>query len=203
MSARDPTRVKLGSVNSSKKISEKCLDLWSSILRAEPRCELTILDVDPSSRPTLLSRLNTRGIDQSRIILRERLSVREYYEVAANLDVALDTTPYSGATTTMDVLWMGTPLVALPGDRPLSRSAFSILSSAGLHELIASDEDDYIRRNLALARSSEWRAALRQSLRTRLANSAVMSVAGFVRGLEHAYAQMWSHCRQGPADGSA
>jgi protein O-GlcNAc transferase len=189
----EPAAMVFGSFNQYAKISDSCLDLWCRILARLPQATLTMLDVpDGRTQNDLRDRLAKRQIDPGRVVTHGRESVFEYFAAIADVDIALDTFPYNGATTTLDTLWMGVPLVALPGDRGITRSSYSILQSAGVHELIASTPDDYVELNVRLARDESWRQALRGTLRGRLEQSPVMDTARFVRDLEAAYRQMWS-----------
>jgi predicted O-linked N-acetylglucosamine transferase (SPINDLY family) len=187
-----------GSVNRSRKITDACLDLWCPILEAVPAAKLLILDVQEEERRSLLRRFHQRNIDSARLMLAPRQSIETYYTTLASLDVALDTLPYNGATTTLDTLWMGTPIVALRGERGLSRGSYSILSSAGLTELIAETPQEYMKINLRLAEDRVWRSKLRTSLRRRLTESPLMDSAGFVRALEAGYREMWKTWCQSP-----
>ena len=99
--------------------------------------------------------------------------------------------PFSGGTTSCDTLWMGVPIVTVPGSRSVSRSASSVLSNLGLSDWIASSPEDYVRRAVRFAGERELLAELRASLRSRMAASPLMDEARFVRDLETAYRQMW------------
>jgi predicted O-linked N-acetylglucosamine transferase (SPINDLY family) len=107
------------------------------------------------------------------------------------VDIALDTTPYSGGTTSCDALWMGVPVVTAPGIRPSSRSTASVLSTAGLAEWIASSPEEYVRLAVESARDEARLAGLRKTLRERLRESPLMDEKRFARDLEAAYRQMW------------
>ena len=120
-----------------------------------------------------------------------RLGIHEYFAATGNVDVALDTFPYNGATTTLDTLWMGVPVVAAAGTTAVARSSFSILSSLAEPELIATSSADLIARNVALATDADWRRTLRRSLRSRLESSPLMDAQGFTRGLEEGFHTMW------------
>ena len=151
--ARLPTGVAgdvvFGSFNQFQKISKTCLDLWARILARVPDARLVVMDVrDERSREWLLARLAQRGVESDRVTLRGRESIEDYYSAIANVDIALDTFPY-GATTTFDVLWTGTPIVALHGGRGLARSCWSILSSLGMPELAAHSPDAYVELTCA------------------------------------------------------
>jgi len=107
------------------------------------------------------------------------------------IDVALDSFPYAGGTTTFDALWMGTPVVTLNGQTAVGRGGVSILSNLGLPELIASNQEKYIEIVMKLARDPVALKALRQSLRQRMLKSPLMDAAQFARDIETAYKQMW------------
>ena len=136
-------------------------------------------------------RLAQRNIAPERVDVRDRLGILEYFAAIASVDIALETFPYNGATTALDALWMGVPLVALAGARAVARGSYSILRSMQLPELIASGSDDYVNLDVSLARNQSWRSELRATLRDRLANSPLMDGPTFVADLESAYRQMW------------
>src|SRR4029079_4879891 len=139
-----PDAIVFGSFNQFAKISDACLELWSRVLATVPSASLLILDVrDKEVRKMLLRRLDRYRIDPERVILRGRESVPSYFAAIGNVDIALDTIPYNGGTTTLDTLWMGVPVVAVCGDRGIARGSYSILKSLGTEELIARDADEY------------------------------------------------------------
>ena len=141
------------------------------------------------------ARVEQRGIPADRIRLSPRLDIEQYFAAISDVDIALDTMPYNGATTTLDVLWMGVPLVAFVGDRAVARSATSILSTLGLAELVARTEAEYVDINARLARDVEWRSQVRATLRQRLLQSPLMDSAQFTRDLEARYREI--HSRAG------
>ena len=193
-----PEAVVFGSFNQYAKISEACLDLWCPILVEVREATLVVLDVPSgNTRDSFRRRVAQRGVDPDRIEIRGRQSIGEYFQQIGNVDVALDTFPYNGATTTFDTLWMGVPVVALRGERGISRSGFSIMQSLPAPELIAADADEYIRLNVRLARDAGWRRELRSTLRPRLQSSPLMDSASFVHDLEAGYREMWRDwCRK-------
>ena len=184
--------VMFGSFNQYWKITDGCLDLWSRILHAVPGSRLAIMDViDPSRRRALREKLAARGIGEDRALLRGREDIIAYFRSIASVDVALDSFPYNGATTTLDTLWMGTPIVGLAGNRGVSRGTLSILKSVGADELIANDPDSYVELNVRLANDAAWRQTLHAALRPRLAASPLMDASQFSRDLEAGYRWMW------------
>jgi len=198
-----PEGLVFGSFNQYAKISDSCLDLWCRILTQVPGATLTVLDVPGGkTRDRFLQRLMERRIEPGRVDIRGRTSILGYFAAIADVDIALDTFPYNGATTTLDTLWMGVPLVALRGERGVARSSYSILQSMGSPELIASSPDDYVERNVRLARDGAWRHTLRGTLRNRLAASPLMDATAFVADLETTYTEMCrAWCVRNPSGG--
>jgi predicted O-linked N-acetylglucosamine transferase (SPINDLY family) len=187
-----PGGLRFGSFNQFAKLSPACLDLWSRVLNALPEARLTVLDVpEGRTRTRFVEAMTGRGIRADRIDLHGRLDIRSYFAAIEEVDIALDSLPYNGATTTLDTLWMGTPVVALRGDRGISRGSYSILRTLGAPELIADSEDDYVAVNVRLARDADWRARLRSTLRGRLEASPLMDAPRFVADLEAGYRSMW------------
>jgi predicted O-linked N-acetylglucosamine transferase (SPINDLY family) len=86
---------------------------------------------------------------------------------------------------------MGVPVITVPGSRPSSRSAASILTTAGLTEWIASSPGDYVRLAVEFAREEKTLTQLRASLRRRMHESPLMDELRFVRDVESAYRGMW------------
>ena len=185
-------RVTFGSFTQIAKLSAATLALWGKILRQLPEARLTVLGVAPGrASDEVLRRLGAVGIAASRVTLVAFAPLREYYDCFARVDIALDSTPYSGGTTTCDALWMGVPVVTLPGSRPPSRSAASILTTVGLTDWIASGPDAYVQRAVDAARNPALLAELRSTLRSRMQASPLMDEARFTKDLEQVYRQMW------------
>lgn len=187
----EPDSLVFGSFNQFGKISDACLDLWCRVLTQLPHAKLNVFAVPlGSTRIELLAHLAKRGIDPGRVHLHGHLDIMGYFNAIGNVDIALDTMPYTGATTTLDILWMGVPLVALRGQRAIARGSYSILSSLGVSELIAQSEDEYVRANIKLAENPTRRRELRRMLRSRLEASPLMDAQGFVRDLERCFESM-------------
>jgi protein O-GlcNAc transferase len=115
----------------------------------------------------------------------------EYFGWYGKVDIALDTMPFSGGTTTCDAIWMGVPVVTCPGVRSWSRSASSILATVGLNDWIANSNEDYVRRAVQFARQPAMLDELRISLRSRMLESPLMDEKRFARDMENAYRDMW------------
>lgn len=187
-----PDAIVFGSFNQYAKMSDACLDLWCRVLGAVPDSRLVVLDVPSGkTRARLRERLAARGIDAARASIKGRVAIGDYFAAIGNVDIALDTFPYNGATTTLDTLWMGVPVVVQRGERSVARSGYSLMHSLQMPELVAAGADDYVALNVRLAEDRRWRRELRQTLRERLATSPLMGITSFVSDLEAAYRHMW------------
>ncbi len=185
--------VVFGSFNQVAKISDSSFAAWARILKAVPDSKLIVLDVDqPAARYRLQQLALLNDVASDRIELRRRESLASYYSAVGKCDIALDTFPYNGATTTLDALWMGVPIIALRGERSISRSGYSILKTLDAEDLIADSIDRYVELNVRLAADPVWRSDFRSTLRKRLESSALMDAPKFVTALEQRFRTVWS-----------
>ena len=190
--------VTFGSFNQTVKITPTMRKLWGEILTQVPDSRLLVVGViDIRAQEDLYRDLANNGVERARITMLPFVPVEEYYRSFGGVDIGLDTTPFSGGTTTCDALWMGTPVVTVPGMRSWSRSAASVLTTLGLHDWIAESQEDYVRRAVQFARNPSIIAELRASLRSRMLASPLMDRKQFTRDMEEAYRRMWqSWCSQ-------
>ncbi len=130
-------------------------------------------------------------IDPARIDFVDRLPQRPYMELYHRVDICLDTTPYTGHTTTLDSLYMGVPVVTLTGQTAVSRGSVSILHNLSLPELIATDPASFTRIASTLATDLPRLRNLRASLRTTMRNSPLMNEPQFARDIESLYRHAW------------
>jgi predicted O-linked N-acetylglucosamine transferase (SPINDLY family) len=188
--------VTFGSLNNFCKINEPLLELWARILRQTAGSRLLLICPPGSARERVTSVLSRHGVNSERVEFTAWRPRREYLELYQRVDIVLDPFPYGGHTTSLDALWMGTPVVSLAGDPPVSRAGLSILSNLGLPELVAFTVDDYVRTAGDLARDRARLAELRRTLRPRMETSVLMDGLHFARGIEAAYRAMWRHWGQ-------
>src|SRR5262249_35054344 len=138
-----------------------------------------------------LRRFERRGVPSSQIDLEGGADHHEFLAAYGKIDIALDTFPYSGGTTTMEALWQGVPVLTYDGDRWASRTSRSLLLAAGLHEWCMPNRARYVARAVALAHAPETPhalAELRKSMRQRLRGSPVCDGRALARELEGLYA---------------
>jgi predicted O-linked N-acetylglucosamine transferase (SPINDLY family) len=128
------------------------------------------------------------------LVLAGRSSHRDHLAFYGEIDILLDPFPYSGGLTTLESLWMGVPVVTMPGTTFASRHSTSHLSVAGLAELcVAESPEDYGQKAISLARDSALLASLRGTLRHSMEASPIADGASFTRDLEALYRQAWQN----------
>ncbi len=200
--------ITFGTFNQFSKISSTCRRMWAEILMRLPRSRLLVGRApDGYAQESLLRDLENAGVAASRIVFPPQVALDEYFNRFNEVDVALDTTPYSGCTTTFDTLWMGVPVVTLPRSSSLSRGTASILSAVGLREWIASTPEEYVRLAVEIALDQAALTEFRASSRKMLLRSPLMDEPRFARDVEDAYRRMWrawcdSEAKASPARGT-
>jgi predicted O-linked N-acetylglucosamine transferase (SPINDLY family) len=186
-----------GSFNNNCKINGAVLDAWAQLLLATPGSRLQLLAKQGGHRRRFVDEFARRGVDAARILFADYLPASADLSQGAllaryhDIDVALDTFPYGGMTTTLDALWMGVPVVSLVGERNLGRAGLSILNNVGLGELATKDVNAYVETAVRLAGDQVRLAALRASLRERMRSSPLLDAEGYTRKVEQAFRDMW------------
>jgi protein O-GlcNAc transferase len=194
--------VTFGSCNNTSKHTPEVFALWAEVLAAVPASRLLLKYLNRYSSARLRRRVEKafagHGIDPSRLefVVGER-SRHDQLALLNTVDIALDPFPFNGSTTTFEALWMGVPVVSLAGERFLSRVGASVLHQVGLTDLVAGDAPGYVARAAALARDLDRLAALRGSLRGRLAASPLCDAPGYARAFWAALRRLWiDRCRR-------
>lgn len=184
-----------GCFNSPTKFSAGTFSAWAELLGALPGARLLLKGRDLTAAPVrerLLQRMGDQGIPIERVDLLARThGTVEHLAQYGGVDVALDTFPYHGTTTTCEALWMGRPVVTLVGDRHASRVGASLLTAIGRSEWIAQTPADYIRiaRELALDRAARLQFAL--EARPTMARSALLDFSGQGQRFAVALRECW------------
>lgn len=117
----------------------------------------------------------------------------QHLDIYNQIDIALDTFPYHGTTTTCEALWMGVPVITLAGNTHVSRVGVSLLSSVELQELIADSVDDYIQKVISLASNQKQLQDLRTNLRQKMLNAPITNKTLITKSIEDAYLNMWQN----------
>jgi protein O-GlcNAc transferase len=183
--------VVFGCFNNFAKITETMLRLWAQVLAVVPDSSLLLKSSAFAENVTcerIRSLFQRHGITPERILLRDRTrSQAEHLTLYHEMDIALDTFPYHGTTTTCEAMWMGVPVVTLEGASHRSRVGVSLLSNVGLPQLIANSPEEYVRIASSLARDIPKLEAMQRTLRERMLGSPLMDASRFTRDIENAY----------------
>ena len=190
--ALETGRVTFGSFNRLGKINESTVGLWSQLLRAIPEARMMIVGVTPEAQhKTLIERFAACGISADRLILRARVDMDTYVALHHQVDLCLDTTPYTGGTTTSHALWMGVPTLTLAGPTPAARSGAAFLGYVELFGFIAADAADFVEKGLYWATHLAELAEVRGGLRERWTKSPVPQPEMMGAAFAHALRRMW------------
>src|SRR5262249_2647028 len=137
------------------------------------------------ARQKLHERFAGAGLPPERVeLLMPTKGTAEHLALYSRMDVALDSFPYNGTTTTCEAMWMGVPVVVLAGGRHASRVGVSLMNAVGLPELIAGSEDEYVRIAADLAADGPRLAELRRGLRERVRGSVLCDGPAYARRFE-------------------
>ena len=173
-------------------------DIVAGVLSQLPGSRLLIhfssgeLDEEGNAqRSRLLAPLEARGISPGRVLFRGARQLPEHLSVVAEADIALDTFPYNGQTTTCDCFWMGVPVVSLRGRSHASRVTPGLLQRLDLGDLVAETPAGYVRVAVDLANNKDRLAHLRANLRASMSACSLTGGTRLAREIEAAYRQMW------------
>ena len=183
-----------GSFNNNCKIQPPIMKLWAKILKSKENSRLLLKfggGDDEVVRGHYLHRFQKLGIAPHRVEICGRKPTIEHFKMYGQIDIALDTHPYNGTTTTCEAMWMGVPTISLVGKAHSSRVGLSILSRVGLGDFAASTAAEYVAKAIAFSGELENLAKIRTSLRAAMFNSPLCDRKGFARSLEDAYRKMW------------
>jgi predicted O-linked N-acetylglucosamine transferase (SPINDLY family) len=183
--------VTFGCLNNFCKINATVRQSWIELLHAVPGSRLMIHAHEGEHRARFVKSMAAAGIKPGRISFVPLLNLAEYTRQYQLIDIALDTFPYTGGTTTCDALWMGVPVVTLAGDMPFSRGGVSILSAVGRRDLIASTPQEYVRIAASLANDRDRLIHLHAILRESLSGSDLGNYPKFADSIETAFRTIW------------
>lgn len=177
-----------GSFNQAAKLNPPLLAAWADLLSSLSGSRLRIAGVvDPQVIGEVAAVFAARGIARDRLDFAPRMTLEQYLASHAEVDLALDSFPYTGGTTTCDALYAGVPVATIAGDRSVARSGVSLLTTVGLADWIApalAELPALVRRHLA---DPARLAALRTELHARMRVSPLMDARRFTRNLEALY----------------
>lgn len=200
--SRGSGHIAFGSFNTLQKLNDEVLALWARVLRAVPGSRLLIKALslsEPAARELLAERCRSAGIDPAVVeCVPPTRTHLEHLAAYARVDIALDSFPYHGTTTTCEAMWMGVPVVTLAGTVHRARVGASLLAAAGLPELVANSPEEFVRIAAALANDPERLTALRIGLRERLRTGPLGDGPAFAARFGAAVAELCREAAGGP-----
>ena len=186
--------ITFGSFNMNKKINPFTIKLWADVMK---NCENSKLILkfrsasDLDTKEHYLKEFQKAGLHRDRIEIYAWVSGQQHLDLYNKIDIALDTYPYHGTTTTCEALLMGVPVISLVGEHHMSRVSLSILTRLGLEFFTAATPDEYVSKAVALAAKPEALAKIRASMRPRMEASDLCNAETFAKNIEQEYRKMW------------
>ena len=187
--------ITFGSFNQSRKITPRTATHWMAVLNAIPNSTLLLKSKNLGEK---VERERVETLFQELGLMPERLELRghspsleEHLSAYNDVDIALDTFPYTGCTTTADALWMGVPVLTVAGESMVSRQAAAVLRGVGCEQWICHNEAEMVEQALALTKDHNSLRLLRLQQRQRVAQSELLDHAGLAASLEDAFRSWW------------
>ncbi len=183
--------LRFGSFNRLGKITDASVQLWSRLLLALPTATLLLVGVGSEGRTRLLNRFEANGVAKDRLTFHPRCGMDEYLALHHRVDLCLDTTPYTGGTTTCHALWMGVPTLTMAGPTPASRQSAANQEMIGLTGFCAGSPDDFVEKGVHWSLHLAALAEVRRELRARWQQAPGHQTARTAEVLKCALRQMW------------
>jgi predicted O-linked N-acetylglucosamine transferase (SPINDLY family) len=177
--------------NASYKITPEVFASWMRILAAVPDSVLFLVAGNALAERNLRREAASRGISPQRLVFGARVAPAEYLARYRAADLFLDTSPYNAGTTASDALWVGLPVLTCIGESFATRVAASVLTAAGLPELITHERSQYERLAIELATEPGRLGALRRKLADARSGCALFDTPTMTRNLEELYTRMY------------
>ncbi|HIJ53672.1 MAG TPA: FkbM family methyltransferase [Planctomycetes bacterium] len=191
--------ITFGSFNNNCKVNPFIMSIWAEVLKVNDNSRFVMKfkgGHDETLRDYYLRKFEELGINTDRIDIHGVKRPVEHLKLYNQIDIALDTYPYNGTTTTFEALWMGVPVISLVGQHHMSRVGSTILTRFGMGFLAADTPENYLIRATALAAKTDTLAGMRAIMRRTIAGASLCNTNKFVRNVEAAYQQMWRRwCR--------
>ena len=188
------------SAQSGSKRHPQTVKLQMRILKAVPNSYLLIKGL--AEEQTIQSFFNQiaseEGVDSDRLRFLPIVPAEAIHRANLGIaDVVLDTYPYNGATTTLETLWMGIPLVTKVGEQFAARNSYSMMMNTGVQEGISWSDEEYIEWGTRLGKDAKLRQQISWKLKQSRQNSPLWNAKQFTREMEKAYQQMWTNYTNG------
>jgi predicted O-linked N-acetylglucosamine transferase (SPINDLY family) len=193
--------ITFGTLTRTIRINDRVIKAWADILTKVPNSKLIINSIyfsttsfrnfhqkDPETIDGFKKKFKDHGISESRLDFYYKTPP---WDSMQQIDIALDCFPHNSGTTLIEHLYMGNPFITYSNRPSVGRIGASILTTLGHPEWIATSEEEYVEKAVALASDPQKLSTIRQNLRAEMEASPIMDQKGFVRELEGAYQAMW------------
>lgn len=181
-----------GSFHRVSKINPATVAVWSALLRALPHARLLLAAMPAGPQgEQIIAEFTRHGIGRERLLIHPLCGMSEYLGLHHQVDICLDTQPWSGGTTTNHAFWMGVPTLTRVGTTPASRLTAALSHQVGLEAFVAESDADLVARGVYWAEHLTELAGIRRGLRERCLQSPVRQPAIIGTAIERAFRHMW------------
>jgi predicted O-linked N-acetylglucosamine transferase (SPINDLY family) len=184
-------------LNGTQKLTALTFDRWMGILRRVPESVLWLLTGTAETNERLKRQAVEKGVAAERVVFAQKKANPEHLARYPLADLFLDTMPYGSHTTAADAMWMGVPILTLPGRSFASRVCGSLVRSAGIGDTICQSADQYVEKAVELGRDREKLGQIRNRLVSGRDSSLLFDTPQLVSNLEDLYRRMWSEFARG------
>ena len=178
------------SFNNFLKISNDTIDVWSKILNTS-NSQILLKNAMPPGfvgeelKLNLLKKFIARGVEKKKILfINHKKNFQDHLDLYNNVDVALDTFPYPGVTTTFDAVLMGVPVLTMKGHNFNSRCGESININLQMEDFIAKNKDDYFNKAISLQKEKSLLQKFGKNLREKVLKSSLFDIKDFTKSFE-------------------
>ena len=161
--------------------------MWSQILKEVPESVLWLISDNEQFKSNFKHEFKKKNIDPNRIIFSKKIPIYEHLKRIQNADLFLDTFPYNAHTTCSDSIWAGVPLITIEGQSFQSRVASSLLKSSGLDELVAKNENEYLKKAIFFANNKIQLENLKKKMAKLKDKNPIFDNISFTKSIEQAY----------------
>ncbi|MCW6509147.1 O-linked N-acetylglucosamine transferase, SPINDLY family protein [Lichenifustis flavocetrariae] len=179
-------------LNGLQKLTEATFTLWMKILEQVPHSVLWLLGGTPETQGRLRDWANARGIAPDRLVFAQKTTNPQHVARYQLADLFLDNSPYGAHTTAADALWMGVPVLTHPGRGFASRVCASLVTAAGMPDLVCESTETYVARAVELGQDRDLLASLKERLRDGRDTCLLFDTPRLVSHLERAFQDMWA-----------
>jgi protein O-GlcNAc transferase len=179
--------ITFGCFNNASKITDDLIIVWSEILKSIENSQIILKSKqfnDDIFVEKIINIFEKNDVNKNKIKFLKSSERNNYLRQYNLIDISLDTFPYPGATTTIESLWMGVPVVAIKGNSFLSRNGETILLNSGMENWISQDKNDYIKKAIKYKNDIESLSVIRKELRTKLLSSNIFNDLKYIKNLE-------------------